>query len=469
MHEFDSMSAHTLREQIISRNVSPVELTRHALDRAEATQKTLNAFCIIDHEGAMRMAKHAEDCVRKGETNAPLLGLPVSVKDLIAVKDLPYNSGSLTAVNNISSVDAPSVTRLRDAGAVIIGKTTTSEFGCKPLGDSPLTGITRNPWNLDFSPGGSSAGAAASVADGITPFALGTDGGGSLRIPAALCGLVGFKASFGRVPVWPASATPTLAHVGSLARNVEDAVLLTKAVSGADRKDPFSINGKIPDLKSAQHREIKGMRVAWSPTLGYAHPETGVIDIAYKAVQCLEDAGAEVEEVESIFDSDPVDLWMSEFYAGVGTRLRPFLEEKRHLLDPVVASFLDEAMRQTLRDYYESVFKRYALRESARKTFEKYDLVVSPTLPVSKIEVGRNVPTGFEHRNALSWVYYTYPFNLTGQPAMSLYAGTHDGMPVGVQLVSKLWAEEDIVSAATVIERQLGTGTDARRSAGRVS
>ncbi len=271
---------------------------------------------------------------------------------------------------NIAAADAPSVERLRAAGAVIIGKTTTSEFGAKPVGDSPLTGITRHPWDLTKTPGGSSAGAAASVAAGITPFALGTDGGGSLRIPAALTGLVGLKAQFGRVPVWPTSATPTLAHVGSLARTVADAALLTTAVAGHDPRDPFAVAGPVPDLLGAAQGSVAGLRVAWSATLGYARPGAEVAAIARAAAMALADEGAVVEEVETVFETDPADLWTAEFYAGIGTRLRGVLETRRDLLDPpAVADVLDAALAQEMRAYYETVFARYALRDRMVRFF----------------------------------------------------------------------------------------------------
>jgi len=220
-----------LRRRVISRDVSPVELTHRALAKAEATQGNLNAFFVLLPEAALAAAKAAEDAVM-GQPLGPLHGLPFSAKDLMAVAGVPYASGSRTMAKNIAGVDAPAVERAKAAGAILIGKTTTSEFGCKPVGDSPLTGITRHPWNLAKTPGGSSAGAAASVAAGITPLALGTDGGGSVRIPCCFTGLVGIKAQFGRVPVWPTSATPTLAHVGPIARNVGDAALLLMAIGG---------------------------------------------------------------------------------------------------------------------------------------------------------------------------------------------------------------------------------------------
>jgi len=464
MGDIDFMTALDLRRLIATRAVSPVELTERALARAEASQATLNAFCHLMPEEARVAARRAEDAVMRGSPLGLLHGLPVSVKDLIAVGGQPYASGSRTMMGNIASADAPAVERLRAEGAIIIGKTTTSEFGAKPVGDSPLTGTTRHPWDLTKTPGGSSAGAAASVAAGITPFALGTDGGGSLRIPAALTGLVGLKAQFGRVPVWPTSATPTLAHVGSIARNVTDAALLTTAVAGYDPRDPFAVAGPVPDLLSAAKASVAGLRVAWSATLGYARPSTEVAAIAHAAAMALADQGAVVKEVEAVFEADPADLWTAEFYAGIGTRLRGVLETRRDLLDPAVADVLDAALDQEMRAYYETVFARYALRDRMIRFFTDYDVLLSPTLPISSLAAGRNIPEGLEDRSLVSWAFYTYPFNLTGQPAASVCAGiAADGMPVGLQIVGRSLGESDVVRAAAAIERTKPPGYYLRR------
>jgi aspartyl-tRNA(Asn)/glutamyl-tRNA(Gln) amidotransferase subunit A len=461
--EFDLMRAVDLRRLVAAKQVSPVELTKHALAKAEKTQSSLNAFFLLMPEAALEAAKVAEDAVMRGQVLGLLHGLPISVKDLIALGGQRYASGSRSSAGVVATHDAPSVERVKAAGAIVIGKTTTSEFGCKAVGDSPLTGITRHPWNLDMTPGGSSAGAAASVAAGITPFALGTDGGGSLRIPGALCGLVGFKASFGRVPVWPVSATPTLAHVGALARNVVDAALLTTAIAGFDARDPAAIAGPAPDLLGAAQASVAGLRIAWSPTLGYARPTEEVARLTADAARRFADLGAEIEEVDAVFDEDPVDLWTAEFYAGVGTRLRRTVETERHLLDPAVADMLDAALGQDMRGYYETVFRRYALRDRMRQFFERFDLLLSPTLPVSSVPAGRNVPADYEDRNAVSWAYYTYPFNLTGQPAASICAGVAaDGMPVGLQIVGRILGDAGVVRAAAAFERTCPAGYNLR-------
>jgi aspartyl-tRNA(Asn)/glutamyl-tRNA(Gln) amidotransferase subunit A len=361
--------------------------------------------------------------------------------------------------DNVAAADAPSVERAKRAGAIVIGKTTTSEFGCKAVGDSPLTGITRNPWNLAKTPGGSSAGAAASVAAGVTPIALGTDGGGSVRIPGSLTGLAAIKGQFGRIPVWPVSATTTLAHVGPMARTVEDAALLLTVCAGYDPRDPYSVAGPVPDLVAACKADVKGLRVAYSPTLGYAKPDAEVLGVVDAAAKRFEALGCKVDLVERVFERDPVDIWAAEFYAGAGTRLRPFLESKRELIDPAVADILEQALRQELRDYYRKVFERYALRDALRPFFDRYDILLSPTLPVSSLDAGKNVPDHLADRNIVSWVYYTYPFNLTGQPAATVCAGiAADGMPVGLQIVGRSLDEASVVRAAAAYERSQPPG-----------
>lgn len=461
--EFDTMSAMDLRRRIAAREISPVELTRRALDKAQATQASLNAFFVLMPEAAMAAARVAEDAVMKGAPLGVIHGLPFSAKDLMAVGGVRYASGSRTMADNVAAADAPAVERAKAAGGILIGKTTTSEFGCKPVGDSPLTGITRNPWNLDKTPGGSSAGAAASVAAGITPFALGTDGGGSIRIPCAFTGLAGLKGQFGRVPVWPTSATPTLAHVGPIARSMEDAALLFSAIAGYDRRDPFGVAGPVPDVLGAAKASVAGLKVAYSPTLGYARPTPEVVDITRRAARTLSDLGCHVEEIDGVFDTDPADLWTAEFYAGVGIRLRSFVENQRDLLDPAVADVLEPALSQEMRAYYTSVFARYALREKMRLFFEQHDVLVSPVLPVTSLDVGLDIPPALADRNLVSWVFYTYPFNLTGQPAGAVCAGiASDGMPVGLQIVAPACREDLVARIGAAYERTRPPGYNVR-------
>ena len=457
-HEFDFMSATELRRRIAGKEISPVEVTRRALDKAAVEQDRLNSFAHLVPEAALAAARQAEDAVVTGDSLKLLHGLPLSVKDLTAAKGLKFEFGSRTMVGNVAAADAPAVERAKAAGAIVIGKTTTSEFGCKPVGDSPLTGITRNPWNTSKTPGGSSAGATASVAAGITPFALGTDGGGSIRIPCSFTGLAGLKGQFGRVPVWPVAATPTLAHVGPIARTIEDAALLFAAIAGHDARDPSAVAGPVPDVLGACRAGAAGLRIAYSPTFGYARPDADVARVVGAAAATFETLGCSVDQVEHVFD-DPGELWTSEFYAGIGTRLREFVEREPELLDPAVAAILNEALAQDMRGYYDKVFARYAFRDRVRTLFETYDLLVSPVLPVASLDVGLNRPAHHGAGNPLTWVAYTYPFNLTGQPAATVCAGFgDDGMPVGLQIAGRAFGEYDVVRAAAAFEQTQPAG-----------
>jgi len=450
--DFAYRSALDLRRLIRSKEVSPVEIVESTLRRVEASQPVLNSFVTITADLALHAAKRAEQRVMTGEDDGLLTGIPLSIKDLTAVKGVRFTSGSRTLADFVAPIDAPASERVKAHGATIIGKTTTTEFGCKASSDSPLTGLTRNPWDLDKTTGGSSAGAGASVAAGITPFALGTDGGGSIRIPSSFCGLFGIKAQFGRVPVHPVAATPTLAHVGPMARTVRDAALLLAAVSGYDARDPASVAAEVPDYLGACDQPTKGLRVAWSPTLGYARPIAEVAEIAGRAAATFEQLGCTVEQVDKVFD-DPIELWMAEFYAGVGTRLRKPLAEHRDLLDTAVAEVLDQALDQSLDQYYARVFERYEFRDTVRRFFDRFDLLMTPTTPTPAFDVGRNLPVEFDGESIVGWVAYTYPVNLCGLPAASVPCGfTRAGLPVGLQIVSKALHETDILRAAAAFE-----------------
>ncbi len=447
------VSAKEIRDRIVRKEVSASEVMAETLSRMEALEPTLNAFVTRMPERAMEEAREADRALAEGREPGPLHGVPISVKDLINVGGVRTTFGSLTMADNVVWDDAPSVERARDAGACVIGKTTTTEFGCKAGGgDSPLSGVTRNAWDPSKTTGGSSAGAATSVAAGVTPFALGTDGGGSIRIPSSLCGVYGIKAQYGRVPVFPTSATPTLGHVGPISRTVRDAALLLGVISGFDARDPASVSAPVPDYLAACEAPVDGMRVAWSPTLGYAKPTPEVLETTEEAVRALEDLGVSVELVEEVL-ADPVELWNAEFFAGAGTRLKDALQNSRELLDPAVADVLDGALGATVADYYEKVFARYELREQIRRFFERYDLLLTPTVPVPAFEAGVDVPPQLPDRNVVSWVYYTYPFNLTGNPAASVPCGsTAGGLPVGLQVVAGTNREADVLRLSAAFE-----------------
>jgi Asp-tRNA(Asn)/Glu-tRNA(Gln) amidotransferase A subunit family amidase len=450
--DFTFMSAHEIGHLVKTRQVSPIEVAECALRDARESQPTLNAFVTITPELAMDAARNAEKAILSGDDRGLLTGIPLSIKDLTAVKGVRFTSGSRTLADFIAPIDSPASERVKAHGAVIIGKTTTTEFGCKGSSSSPLTGVTRNPWDLAKTSGGSSSGAAASIAAGLTPFGLGTDGGGSIRIPSSFCGLFGIKAHFGRVPVFPAAATPTLAHVGPMARTVRDAALLLTAISGYDARDPASAAQPAPDYLGACSRPPEGLRIAWSPTLGYARPTREVMDIAAAAARAFEDMGCTVELVEKVFD-DPIDLWMAEFYAGVGTRLKKMLTEQRDIIDPAVVAVLENALDSTIDEYYGRVFARYEFREKVRQFFDRYDLLLTPTTPTVAFDIDRDVPIELDDANIVSWVAYTYPINLCGFPAASIPCGfSRAGLPVGLHIVAGPLRETEIFRAAAAFE-----------------
>lgn len=435
-------------------SLTPTQVATETLDLIERFDPLLNCFAHFDPEDVLRQAASIEARAAAGEDVGPLAGAPIAIKDLIAVKGMPLRFGSKVTSPDPVGVDAPSVARIRAAGGVILGKSTTSEFGCKAVGDSPLTGVTRNPWNSDCTPGGSSAGAAALVASGISPVSIGTDGGGSIRIPAALSGLYGIKAQFGRVPVYPTSATPTLAHVGPLARTVEDAAFMLSVIAGEFSRDPSSMLGPTPDFLDELTREPTPLRIAWSPTLGYAEPLPEVVDACSEAVETLSALGHQVTKVDELFDGDPGALWMAEFYAGVGTKLIDPLTNRRAELDEWVADILEEAVGQQMRDYYGKVFERYAFREQVESIFDQYDVIMTPTVPTPSFQAGLPTPPTHTHRNIVSWVYYTYPFNLTGHPAASVPVGfNNDGLPIGMQVVTGIKKETLLLQLSRQLEQ----------------
>lgn len=447
-------SLQQIRTAIRKKVIGPVEVVDATLDLIDKLDPKLNCFAHLDRNDVRAQARNIQGRMGRGNELGPLAGIPIAIKDLITVASAPTQFGSRIMRGKHIDQDAPSVERIRAAGGIILGKTTTSEFGCKAVGDSPLTGITRNPWSLEKTPGGSSCGAAALVASGISPVAIGTDGGGSVRIPASFTGLFGIKAQFGRVPVFPTSATPTLAHVGPLSRTVGDAASVMNVIAGGDNRDPSSVWAVPQDYERACQTPTEPLRVAWSPTLGYAEPVGEIVEIVQSAVTALEQLGHTVDLVDQVFPEDPVDLWVAEFYAGVGTRLADALSSNRGEIDKEVVTELDAAVSQEMRGYYESVFQRYDFREAARKFFNDYDLLVTPTVPVAAFDAGMPTPPTHVHRTIVSWSYYTYPFNLTGHPAASVPAGfNRDRLPVGLQLVAPANREDRIFSVAAALEQ----------------
>jgi aspartyl-tRNA(Asn)/glutamyl-tRNA(Gln) amidotransferase subunit A len=453
--QLNKMSAIELARDIAARKITAVEVVQATLDRIGETEPLLNAFVQVDTEGALAAARRADSDVMAGKRLGPLHGVPVSVKDLIDVKGLKATYGSLTLKDAIAEQDAPSVERLRSAGAVIVGKTTTSEFGYRGYTKSLVHGNTKNPWDLGRTPGGSSGGAVASVAAGVTAIALGTDGGGSIRAPCSLTGLAGIKANFSRIPVWPASATPTLAHVGPIARTVDDAALVLSVCAGPDPRDAFSFMSPIGDPLGLE--QVRQLRVAFSPTLGYARVEPPVAAAVAAAVDRLRDIFPRLELAEQVCP-DHGEILAAEFIGGCSARLGDTVDTAPELIDPPLLDAI-RAFRATTPDRFTRLLRRRLQhRESMRQFFERYDLLLTPTTPCVAWDIERGLPPG--HENAIVWSYFTYPFNLTGQPAGSLPCGlSPDGLPIGLQFVAPLCGEARLIGAMRAAEKILGTLT----------
>ncbi len=449
------LSAIDLADLIRRKQVSPVEVVEAVLGRIEWLNPRLNAYCTVTADAAMTAARAAEAAVLRGDPLGPLCGVPFSVKDLVITRGVRTAFGSRIYAQHIPDEDAPVVERLRAAGAIMVGKTTTPEFGWKGATDSPLTGVSRNPWDPTKTPGGSSGGAAAAVAIGLAPLAVGTDGGGSIRIPASFCGVFGLKPTCGLVPVYPAPNTGTLSHVGPMTRSVRDAALMLQVMAGPDDRDPVSFPATGIDFTGGLDAGIRGLRVAWSPTFGYAKVAPEVRALAETAAKRFQDFGCQVEEVERIF-ADPDPIWAPLFYAGVAARLEPFLAEWRDRIDPGLLEVVEEGNRLSGVELTKASFARAAFYQEVRQFFQRYDLLLSPTLAVPPFAAGMERPPDYPAGSRLSWVAFTYPFNLTGHPAATVPCGfTADSLPIGLQIVGRRLQDGLVLRASAAFEAAL--------------
>lgn len=452
--EFDTTSAGDLARLIRTRQVSPVEVVRRALERLDETEPFLNAFVARNDEASLAAARSIEQAIMRDDYVGPLAGVPISVKDLIDVSGMPCQYGSLTMADYVPSEDAPSAARLRAAGAIIIGKTATSEFGLRGYTESPVHGVTSNFWDLTRTPGGSSGGAVTSVAAGVTPIALGTDGGGSIRAPCSLTGLSGIKAQHGRVPIYPPSATPTLAHVGPIARCMTDAALVLSVIAGRDLRDHTSLLPDLGPVSASNPVDCSRLRVAYSPTLGYARvaPEiAGIVDTAVKHLQSLLPNVVQVDDV----CPDPGEILATEFVGGCSARLGDLVDTVPEKIDPVVVQAIEDFRKLPATRLAAVQRQRLEHRKRLFDFFENYDVLLTPTTPTAAWHIGPGVPPGYE--DVPVWVFFTYPFNLTGQPAASVPCGfTDDGLPVGLQIVVRPLEEELLIPVACAAETVLG-------------
>ena len=449
------MSALEMAEAIRAKSLSPVEVMDAVLSRIEQLNPKINAYCTLVTESARKQAEEAEAMVMSGEKLRPLHGVPVSIKDLIFTGGIRTTGGSRIYENFIPEQDAIVVERLKAAGGIIIGKTNTPEFGFKGVTDNLLFGATGNPWNLGYTCGGSSGGAAASVASGMGPLAIGTDGGGSIRIPSTFCGVFGFKPSFGRVPHYPGfPGWETLSHCGPITRTVRDAALAMEVIAGRDDRDRSSLPEiglrYLPFLGA----DLKGLKIAWSQDLGYATVDPQVLKTAGEAVKTFDTLGSTVE-VASPEVSSPGGIFSTIWGVSYATIWQDKMEEWREQMDPGLVALIERSKDRPATEYGQACIERKGYWDKIRPFFEKYDLLLTPTLAVPPFELGSSGPGGIAGvRGPLDWITFTYPFNLTGQPAASVPCGwTDDGLPIGLQIVGRRFDDLTVLRAAAAFEQ----------------
>ena len=435
-----------------SKGASPVEVARAVLRQVDRLNPVLNAFCFVAPD-ALAAAAQSEARWMRGEPKGLLDGVPVSIKDLLLTSGWPTLRGSKTVdPAGPWTDDAPAVARLRESGAVLLGKNTTPEFGWKGVTDSPLTGITRNPWNAAKTPGGSSGGGAAAVAAGMGPLTLGTDGGGSIRIPCAFTGLFGLKPSFGRVPAWPLSPFGTVAHVGPMSRTVRDAALLLNVISQPDVRDWLALPGDGRDYLAGLDEGVRGWRVAYSANLGYADVEPEVAALVEKAAMRFVELGARVEQADPGFEGVE-EIFRRHWFTGAAYLLKNFTAQQKAVMDPGLVEVAENGARIGMLDLVEAVQKRGALVIRMNQFHEKYDLLLTPTLPLAAFDAGRDVAGVMKEKCWTEWTPFSYPFNLTQQPAASIPCGlTGAGLPVGLHIVGPRYQDARVLRAARAFE-----------------
>ena len=469
-----SLTAVDLAARFRSGEVSPVEAAEEALAAIERVDGELGAFCLVDPDATLADARAAEQRYRDGAPLGPVDGVPTSIKDIFFTRGRPTLRGSHLLADKPDSgdpaiwpEDAPVTAAVREAGCVVIGKTTTPEFAWKGVTDNTLTGITRNPHDPALTPGGSSGGASAAVAAGLGQFALGTDGGGSVRIPAAFCGIVALKPTYGVIPMFPSSPFGTLAHAGPMTRTVGDTAALMDVLLRPDPRDWSAVPARATSPSSDGYhraatdgthgdRPLAGLRVAYSPDLGFGTNDPEVEREVARSVGTLEALGARVEEVDLAL-ADPVDAFHVLWFAGLAAVLAPHGPGAIDRVDPSMREALGRYHDFTAADYLDAVAVRMALGARMAAFHQEYDLLVTPTVPVPAFAAGADVPPGWHSPDWTSWTPYTYPFNMTQQPALSLPCGTTDaGLPVGIQLIGARFDDRLVVRAGAALEAALG-------------
>jgi aspartyl-tRNA(Asn)/glutamyl-tRNA(Gln) amidotransferase subunit A len=440
---------------IRAKRVSPVEAMRATLARAGRLNPALNAICTPTFDAALDAAREAEAAVMRGDRLGLLHGVPVTIKDLAFTKGVRTMRGSAMFRDAVPELDHAHVERLRAAGAISIGKTTVPEFGWKGTGHSPVTGITHNPWKRGMNAGGSSAGAAVCAAVGIGPLHQGSDGAGSIRMPAAFCGVFGLKPSFGRVPYWPMPNNGLISHVGPLTRTVADAALMLSAMAGPDDRDVTSLEAAAEDFSGRLEEGIAGLKVAYSPSLGYLRVDPEVAELVARAVHAFEDAGCRVEEVDPGW-GDPIEMEHCHFASHYAGMLGHLLDRWADQLDPGLVALTRHGMTYSAADYCRAQGERLAYYDQVRGFFDRYDLLLTPSLSVAAFAADRLIPAHWEQHpwDWMRWAGFSYPFNLTWLPAATCPCGfTGEGLPVGIQIVAGRFRDLRVLQAARAFEQ----------------
>ncbi|MCH8827742.1 MAG: amidase [Chloroflexi bacterium] len=460
-------SAYEVRELVSSGQVSPVELTQLFFDRIERLDSQLNAYLTLNYDEAMQRAREAEAAVARGDELGPLHGVPISIKDLELTKGIRTTSGSLHFKDRVPDEDSVVVERVRKAGAIILGKTNTPEFGHKGTTENLLGDACRNPWNTERTPGGSSGGAAAALAAGLCSLATGSDGGGSIRIPASFCGLYGIKPTQGRVPRYGGVAAPILANQtsqsGPLSRTVRDSALLLQVLAGYDSRDPGSIRDAPPDFLAALRKGVSGLKVGWSSDYGFAPVDPEVVDVCYRAAKVFEELGCSVEETDLVLDA-PTEPFKIIFSVNTYAAMGPAVDEFEHEFTDYFMDNMRFAKTVTASDYVRAVGYIDRLKAQFADQFQRYDLILSPTMAVPPFPVGDN-PTHIAGREVdpfTGFLPFTFPINMNGHTAASIPAGfSSDGLPIGLHIVGR-WGDEETVFAASAAFEEARPWADKR-------
>lgn len=446
------LTASELSSAYRSGELSPVEATQASLEAISQRDADYNSFVRVEGESALEQARASEKRWHAGNPVGPLDGVPASIKDMFLSKGWPTLRGSKCVdPDQPWEQDSPVTARMRENALVLLGKTTTPELGWKAVTDSPVSGITRNPYDTALTPGGSSGGSSVAVAAGMGEVSVGTDAGGSIRIPGAFSGIVGFKPTGARIPHYPASAFGALAHSGPMTRSVEDAALMMDVLGVPDHRDPAALPSFPTPFADAVRRDVRGVRAAFSPTLGYIDVDPEVADVVASAVAALGDAGVRVEETDPGF-SDPLESFNVLWSAGSAKALVPF-RGCADKLDPGLRRMGERGLACSIMDYMDANAERAQLGIHMGEFHTRHDVLITPAVAIQPFEAGHDVPPGSGMTDWPEWARFSFPFNLTQQPAISVPCGfTAAGLPVGLQIVGPRHTDDLVLAVAKLFE-----------------